>query len=195
MAWNLVLAFVPLLVGALLFRPGRQRKLMWWVGLCVFIAFLPNAPYVLSDLVHLPGDVRAAPSLKVVVFGLLPVYCAYMLAGMEAYVLSLKLLRRYLRSIGRSRLHIAADVLAPLAAAIGIFLGRVYRLNSWGPLLRPEKLWPALASLPGHAVLVVAVAVCTFFAGEAVWAADRLALRSCKWAQGFLRYRKHLMSS
>ena len=182
MGWNLMLAFVPLLLGALLFRPGRRRKVTWWVGLCVFIAFLPNAPYVMSDLVHLPADVRAAPSMKVVVFGLLPLYSAYILAGMEAYVLSVSLLRRYLRSIGQVRLYLPADVLAPLAAAVGIFFGRVYRLNSWDPLLQPDRLWSAITALPTHATPILAVAACTFVVGEALWAADRVAFWSFRWA-------------
>lgn len=180
MAWNLVLAFVPLLVGAVLFRPGRRRGLTWWVGLGVFVAFLPNAPYVLSDIVHLPAEVRAAPSLKVVAFGLLPLYAAYMLAGMEAYVLSLSLFRRYLSSIGRPRLRLVVDLLAPIAAAVGIYFGRVYRLNSWGPLARPLTLWSALSSVPDHVVPVLAVAACTFVVGQALWAADRLAFSSCR---------------
>jgi uncharacterized membrane protein len=181
MAWDLVLAFIPLLLAAFLFRPGRRRRVMWWVGLFIFIAFLPNAPYVISDLVHLPPDVRAAPSAKVVIFGLLPLYSAYILAGMEAYVVSMSLMRRYLRSLGRARLQIAADVLAPLAAAVGVFFGRVYRLNSWDPVLRPDKVWSAVTSLPAHAALVLAVAACIFVVGEAVWAANRLALVPCRW--------------
>ena len=45
----------------------------------------------MSDLVHLPADVRAASSMKVVLLGLLPLYACYILAGLQAYVLSLRL--------------------------------------------------------------------------------------------------------
>lgn len=180
MGWDLFLALVPLLVGAVLFRPGRRRGLLWWAGLCAFIAFLPNAPYVISDLVHLPGDIQAAPSTKAVLLGLLPLYGVFVLSGMEAYVLSLGLLRRYLRSIGKPRLVMFVNVGAPLAAGIGVFLGRVDRLNSWDPLLRPDRLWAAVRSLPAHAPLVLAVVAVIFAVGQVVWAADRLAFAAGK---------------
>src|ERR1700685_1407699 len=103
MGWNLLLAFVPLAIGASLFRTGRRRTGGWWLGFALFVAFLPNAPYVMSDRVHFPGDARAASWMKVVLFGLLPLYACYILAGLQAYVLSLGLLRKYMRTTGNRR--------------------------------------------------------------------------------------------
>ncbi|NEP06629.1 MAG: DUF1361 domain-containing protein, partial [Okeania sp. SIO4D6] len=31
---------------------------MWWFCLFIFIAFLPNTPYVLTDIIHLDQDIR-----------------------------------------------------------------------------------------------------------------------------------------
>ena len=132
MGWNLILAFVPLAIGAGLFRAGARRTVGWWLGFALFVAFLPNAPYVMSDLVHLPADVRAASSMKVVLLGLLPLYACYILAGLQAYVLSLGLLRRYMRTTGRRGFLVAVDVVAAFCTAVGVFLGRVDRVNSSG---------------------------------------------------------------
>ena len=132
MGWNLILAFVPLAIGASLFRTTNRRTVGWWLGLALFVAFLPNAPYVMSDLVHLPADVRAASSMKVVLLGLLPLYACYILAGLQAYVLSLGLLRRYMRATGSRRFLVAVDVGAAFCTAVGVFLGRVDRVNSMG---------------------------------------------------------------
>jgi uncharacterized membrane protein len=181
MGWNLLLAFVPLAIGASLFRAGTRRTVGWWLGLALFVAFLPNAPYVMSDLVHLPADVRAASSMKVVVLGLLPLYAVYMLAGLEAYVLSLRLLRNYMKTTGSRRFLVAVDVVAAFCAAVGVFFGRVDRINSWDPLLHPEKLWSALLSLPSHLPLILVTTSVILIAAMAVWIADVFALRVGRW--------------
>jgi uncharacterized membrane protein len=181
MGWNLILAFVPLLIGASLFRAGTQRTVGWWLGFALFVAFLPNAPYVMSDLVHLPADVRAASSMKVVLLGLLPLYACYILAGLQAYVLSLRLLRRYMKTaVSRASLR-AVDVVAAFCAAVGVFLGRVDRVNSWDPLVHPEKIWSALLSLPRHLPLILVTTSVILIAAMVVWMADLFALRIGRW--------------
>lgn len=181
MGWNLILAFVPLALGAVLFRANHRRNVAWWIAFAFFVAFLPNAPYVMSDLVHLPADARAASSMKVVVFGLLPLYACYILIGLEAYVLSLGLLRKYMRAMGAGRFIAAVDVIAALGAAVGVFLGRVIRLNSWDPLLHPERMWRALHSIPGHLPLILVTASAILIAASVVWIADLVALRVGRW--------------
>ena len=177
MGWNLILAFVPLAIGAILFRAGTRRTVGWWVGFALFVAFLPNAPYVMSDLVHLPADVRAASSMKVVLFGLLPLYACYILAGLQAYVLSLGLLRKYMRTTGSGRYVVAVDVVAAFFAAVGVFLGRVDRVNSWDPLLHPGAIWSALLSLPRHLPLILVTTSVILIAAMVLWIADLFALR------------------
>jgi uncharacterized membrane protein len=181
MGWNLILAFVPLAIGASLFRAGSRRTVGWWFGFALFVAFLPNAPYVMSDLVHLPADARAASSTKVVLLGLLPLYACYILAGLEAYVLSLRLLRRYMRTMGSRKFLIAVDVVAAFCAAVGVFLGRVERVNSWDPLLHPQKMWSALLLLPSHLPLILVTTSVILIAAMVVWIVDLFALRMGKW--------------
>src|SRR4029077_10976112 len=60
MGVNPVLALVPLGLAALLFRRSMNRSPLWWLGVVAFVAFLPNAPYVLTDVIHLQGALRAA---------------------------------------------------------------------------------------------------------------------------------------
>ena len=180
MGWNLILAFVPLGIGAMLFRAGNRRTVGWWMGFALFVAFLPNAPYVMSDLVHLPADARAASSMKVVLLGLLPLYTCYIVAGLQAYVLSLRLLRKYMKTTG-SRFLVAVDIGAAFCAAVGVFLGRVDRVNSWDPLLHPERMWSALLSLPGHVPLIMVTTSVILIAAMAVWVVDMFALRAGRW--------------
>jgi uncharacterized membrane protein len=177
MGWNLLLAFVPLAIGAILFRAGNRRTVGWWLGFGLFVAFLPNAPYVMSDLVHFPADASAASSMKVVLLGLLPLYACYILAGLQAYALSLGLLRKYLRTTGSGRYVVAVDVVAAFCAAIGVFLGRVDRINSWDPLLHPGQIWSALLSLPRHLPLILVTTSVILIAAMVLWIIDLFALR------------------
>ena len=62
--WNLFLAFIPLVLSFWLFlRPSKKRSLVWWISLIIFIAFLPNAPYLLTDIIHLIEAIRAGYSI------------------------------------------------------------------------------------------------------------------------------------
>src|SRR5262245_2969471 len=64
MGWNTLLAWVPVVLAWGLFRGGADRSVsrspLWWAGLVLFVLFLPNAPYVVTDLFHLPYDLWPA---------------------------------------------------------------------------------------------------------------------------------------
>ncbi len=51
--WNSFLAFIPFILSFWLFRTTLDRSLLWWLILLVFVLFLPNAPYILTDSIHL----------------------------------------------------------------------------------------------------------------------------------------------
>src|SRR5262245_33382879 len=57
LGWNLILAWVPLLIALVIARrhaPGtRPSWLLSGVLGAVWLAFLPNAPYLVTDLIHL----------------------------------------------------------------------------------------------------------------------------------------------
>jgi uncharacterized membrane protein len=140
MTWNLCLAFVPLVLSIWLFRISGSRSLLWWIGLLVFVAFLPNAPYVLTDIIHLIRDIRRESSIWTITLILIPQYSLFMLAGFEAYVLSLINLGHYLNQQGQRRLIIFAEFLLHTLSAIGIYLGRFLRFNSWDFVTQPDAI-------------------------------------------------------
>ena len=142
MVWNLFLALIPWAVSLWIFR-GRGasvRHLSWWIGAVIFLAFLPNAPYVLTDIIHLVTLIKQNPAIWTVTFVLLPQYFLFMLIGMQAYVLSLINLGHYFRKQGWDRWVLPAELAIHLLCAIGIYLGRFPRFNSWDILSRPGRL-------------------------------------------------------
>ena len=140
MIWNSFLAFIPLALSYWLFCGRGRRTVAWWIGFAIFMAFLPNAPYVLTDVIHLIDDIRAGYSIWIITLVLIPQYLLFMFAGMEAYVLSVINLGRYLQRRNWARFVPMVELVVHALSAIGIYLGRFQRFNSWDILTQPDTL-------------------------------------------------------
>lgn len=142
MIWNTVLALVPLYLAARLFRSDRQRLgIAWWLGVAAFVTFLPNAPYVLTDLIHLAGDGVAAGTAWRAAWVIFPMYAIFLMLGFSCYVVSLIWLTRFLHRRKWSRWKIRiVEVALHAVCAFGIFLGRFIRLNTWDLVVQPDNV-------------------------------------------------------
>lgn len=140
--WNLFLAFIPLALSFWLFRRKKiSRSPIWWGLLVVFIVFLPNAPYMLTDIIHLIRGTRAGLSTWVIALAIVPVHLIAMLGGFEAYVISLINQGYYLKKQGVSRVTVwASEILTHTVCAVGIYLGRFDRFNSWDFINEPGDI-------------------------------------------------------
>lgn len=143
---NLFLAWVPLALAYGISLSAR-RPARWFAlaGLGVlWILFLPNAPYLVTDLVHLhhPGGFRVV--LEVALFG------SVAIAGVLLGVASVQPVHR----LAAERLGpLAAGAFPPviaLAVAFGVYLGRVQRWNSWELFETPGSLLHATWTVLGH---------------------------------------------
>jgi len=142
MGLDLILAIIPLVIALLIFREkSRIPALFWWPLLGIMVLFLPNAPYVLTDVIHFVAKVRVTPPLPIWAMSLLLAeYFFYFLIGMECFVIPLMLWERMLRRHHRGLLIIPLELLIMSLSAFGIYLGRIDRLNSWDVVTDPERL-------------------------------------------------------
>jgi uncharacterized membrane protein len=143
MVWNTMLAGIPFGLALLLFLPAhrRRRSPFWWFGFATFVAFLPNAPYVLTDIIHLRGDAFAIRETEAHASLLYVEYAVFFIVGVACYVGSLELLRRYLLAQGwRPRTAFAIELTLHALCAVGVLLGRVARFNSWDLGTRPGQI-------------------------------------------------------
>jgi uncharacterized membrane protein len=108
--------------------------------LVTFIAFLPNAPYVLTDVIHLVNDIRWGYSIWVISLVLVPAYLLFMAIGFGAYVLSVIRLGWYLHRWWGERAVVTSEITIHGLCAIGIYLGRFRRFNSWDLLTQPDTV-------------------------------------------------------
>jgi len=132
--WNLFLAWVPFLLA--LATDGLAARVPPGKGclvppMALWLLFLPNAPYILTDVVHL-----SASPLNVLTFdaGLILLFAAIALAlGLR----SLAIMHRLVEvRIGRTAAWAFVGVVA-LLTGTGVWMGRVVRLNSWDVLVDP----------------------------------------------------------
>jgi uncharacterized membrane protein len=140
------------------------------MGAGLVLLFLPNAPYVVTDLVHLRGDVIHAGNDLAVIAGVLPVYAGFIAAGFVAYAVVLSEAGRYLASTGLVRWRPTAEVAVHAVCAVGVVLGRVARLNSWEPVTQPQGTLERIVltlSWP-WAPVAVAATFLTIWAGHAL---------------------------
>jgi uncharacterized membrane protein len=140
MVWNTFLAFIPLFLSFWLFNKGRALSILWWLVFLVFILFLPNAPYVLTDIIHMVQQIRSESSIWLITLVVVPLYIAFTLAGFEAYVVSLMKLGSYLATRGERRWILPIELFIHMLTAIGVYLGRFNRFNSWDFLTKPDNL-------------------------------------------------------
>ena len=167
--WFAAIALVALGINAWMFRQkANVRTWKWWMVLVIFIAFLPNAPYLLTDIIHL---IRATSSGQIPVWAIalvfIPLHVVAIVMGFEAYVLSLMNLGYYLKQQGARSLVISTELLIHALSAVGIYLGRFIRLNSWDLVVDPSNVFlvtfntltdkrPVLVIVVTFAILTVA---------------------------------------
>jgi uncharacterized membrane protein len=136
LAWNLFLAWIPLLAAAAVYdmhRRGARIRRLLPLGF-LWLLFLPNAPYLLTDLIHLGSRSDAPLWVDLVLFS------AFAWTGTLLGFLSLYLMQvvvgRLVGSVG-TWAFVGASL---LATAFGIYLGRSLRWDSWALITNPGPL-------------------------------------------------------
>ncbi|HEX4591284.1 MAG TPA: DUF1361 domain-containing protein [Gemmataceae bacterium] len=134
---NLTLAWVPYVAAlwavALHQRSPHARGRLWLIGL-VWLAFFPNAPYLITDWLYLPGW-KAELWYSI---ALLTVFstCGVLLSVVSIYVMH-SLVRTVAGPIGGWCVAAAAIGLG----GVGVYVGRFLRLNSWNLVTKPGEVW------------------------------------------------------
>lgn len=177
LAFNAVLATIPAVFAVGLFHRSRPRTPLWWTGVAAFLVFLPNAPYVVTDLIHLRGMIDANPGSPG--SGLVPAgaLAALVLWGLGSYAVCLAQLDRVLRRSRGAPYRTLIRGGVHLVCGFGVVLGRVPRLHSWHVVTRPHDTLDGIVSVlhPLAVPLVLALAVAFALGAAALTAVARAA--------------------
>lgn len=138
LVWNLFLAGLPLVASTTLKYLHEVNRMRWYLVLPVagfWLLFLPNAPYILTDLFHLhkvPGiplwyDLMLILSFawNGLMFGLISLLDVHKIVNERKSAFA-----GWLTSIG-----------VLILSSFGIYLGRFLRWNSWDIISEPEALF------------------------------------------------------
>lgn len=134
---NLALAWIPLGLALWLERILRTKLWSSWLAMLVtfmWLGFLPNSFYVISDFVHLTEVPRADVVFDVVMFG------SFAINGLILGYLSLFLVHGELRkrlSARASGIMVGAVI---LLSSFAIYIGRDLRWNTWDVVFSPASL-------------------------------------------------------
>lgn len=135
--WNLFLAWIPLVLAYWFNSRKSEYKIINWQDLLllgVWLLFLPNTFYIITDLVHLhsSNDVGLLYDTVLLV--------SFAINGLVLGYTSLSLVQQ---KIGRYTSSQAAYIFAHsvlLLSSFAIYLGRYMRWNSWDIIINPAGL-------------------------------------------------------
>jgi uncharacterized membrane protein len=135
LVWNLVLAWVPfgLALGAYMSARRGNGGAAAVLGV-LWLLFFPNAPYLLSDFIHL----HESPVTPLWYDALM--LAAFAWTGLLLGFASLYLMQMIWRYAAGTLLSWLGVVAALALASLGVYLGRFLRFNSWDALVRPRMI-------------------------------------------------------
>ncbi len=170
--WNLFLAFLPFAVSAILLFYKEREKLaepLLIGGGILWLLLIPNAPYVVTDLIHIA---RGKAALYDTFFFFSAAWVGLLL-GMH----SISHIEKILRMKYNAKIVSLMIAFITLLIGFGIYLGRFMRWNSWDILTNPSPLfgdiWEAFLSPTDHVLLYVGLfSIFTYLSYQA-WKIDR----------------------
>jgi uncharacterized membrane protein len=141
LVWNLFLAWIPLAFALAAYDGARRAAPGVWLLVLggLWLLFLPNAPYLMTDLKYL-RDIDGAPFWFDALLAGAAAFTGVAL-GSLSLVLVHSVARRY---FGAAASWIGVWVVLGLSS-VGVFLGRVQRFNSWDVFTDPKPILDDLA--------------------------------------------------
>ncbi len=133
LTWNLFLALIPLVLSSYMKELKMQKKTLVFLWM-FWLVFFPNAPYVLTDFIHLSYGSRQYLWLDTLTISW------FAITSLLAGVISLNDVVQVL-SYHYNKIQVNAAVLCiSLLTGFGIYLGRYLRFNSWDVITDPSDL-------------------------------------------------------
>jgi uncharacterized membrane protein len=138
LVWNLFLAWIPLVTAYFAWVVSLQRKVLFFViptAAFLWLIFLPNAPYIITDFKHL-----ADPRPDVPIWYDVMMLMWFSWTGLLLGVVSLYLMQDIVhREFGRWAGWIMVFIVSALSS-LGVYIGRFLGWNSWDILTDPAAI-------------------------------------------------------
>lgn len=146
LTWNLFLAWIPWALSAFALPGLSWRNPFKWAIAGIWLLFFPNAPYILTDLVHL------SPQSAVPFWMDLILILSFAFTGLLLGLASLRHVWEDAKMISRMRSLLFPAIC--ILSAFGVYLGRYLRWNSWEVVSQPFSLASDLLQWMYHPALL-----------------------------------------
>lgn len=156
LVWNLFLAWIPYWVAISIegFYKISQSKI-FAAGLMLFwLLFFPNAPYIITDLLHLHNRYPIPIWYDVILF------VSFAWTGLLLGLISLHEVRLFVAKVYSEKVSWFFTISATVLCGFGIYLGRCLRWNSWDVLTNP---WQLLKDILGSLTESMAINITIIF--------------------------------
>ena len=176
--WNLFLAWIPYAISLVLerYHLKKNASTYLWPLLLMWLLFLPNAPYILTDLVHL----RSRPPIPIW-FDMI-VFFAFAWTGLMLGLLSMLKVERIIQLYFKKNIKTAFPLIILPLCAMGVYVGRFLRWNSWDVFQRPQTLvldlWSLLQSVQFYQDLGIFILPFTALLFLLYWSLQHLSIAS-----------------
>lgn len=132
--WNLFLAWIPFVISIYILHKRHHflaKPIAYLALAAIWLVFLPNAPYIITDLIHLKH--RAGVPIWFDAIMLL----SFALNGLQIGLFSLSHIHVTLFQVFGKKFEwlLVSGIL--YLTSFGVFLGRVLRWNSWDLVTNP----------------------------------------------------------
>lgn len=141
LVWNLFLAAIPFAISTYLASVPKLSKLGLLVWFCVWLLFLPNAPYMVTDFIHLRLSHGHIIWLDILVVG------TFALNGLLLFYLSITDIKRKLQSHVKQKTINYCTIIILFLSSFGVYLGRFLRYNSWEIINNPSNLFSDIINI------------------------------------------------
>jgi uncharacterized membrane protein len=146
LAWNLFLAWMPLLFALLArdaYRAERKPTWRFWALTGAWLLFFPNAHYIWTDIIHLWTRWFGHFWVDLTLI-LLCAFTGLVLGFVSLYLMQSVVARLFGRAVGWLFVVAAVGL-----SSFGVFLGRFMRFNSWDVFVRPGKVYHGIDAWVG----------------------------------------------
>ncbi|MCX6754511.1 MAG: DUF1361 domain-containing protein [Candidatus Nomurabacteria bacterium] len=135
--WNIFLAFIPFVISSLLLLYSKKEKfnkIILFFGLFLWLLFIPNAPYIITDFIHL-GSTRSIP----LIFDILLIFSSALI-GLIFFFYSLFQIEQIIKNKYSNKVTSIIIGFVIMLVSFGVYLGRFLRFNSWDVFVNNKSL-------------------------------------------------------
>lgn len=130
--WNLFLAYIPYCISLILMKQAKNlSKFKLILTLFIWLLFLPNAPYIVTDFIHLH------PSQGNLIWLDIFILFTFSSTGIILAITSLTTVYKITSQHWNTKFANYFSISVTFLCGFGIYLGRFLRLNSWDVFTNP----------------------------------------------------------